>query len=261
MSTRYLKIDEIRGLTLISMILYHFMWDLNNIAGYEMDWYAKLPGEIWQKSICITFIFISGFCFSMGKNRVKRSCIVFLAGALVTAITLIATPENRIVLGVLTFIGAAGLVAIPLDKLHRKLETYVNKETLNQTLIIGNILLFVAMFNINYGSIYVIFDTIAVPKYLYRGNIATVLGFTDPFFFSTDYFSVFPWIFNYLAGYYFYRYIFECRENKFTLMIKSLLLKDRFKKISYIGKNTLVIYLLHQPVLYLITLVIQSLSH
>ena len=86
-SNRLQRIDEIRGFTLISMIIYHFLWDLRYIADFDIGWYEGTASKVWQKSICITFIFISGFCFSFGKKRLKRSVIIFMCGALISAVT------------------------------------------------------------------------------------------------------------------------------------------------------------------------------
>lgn len=247
------RVDELRGFTLISMILYHFMWDLKYIALLNMEWYTGPFGYVWQKSICISFIFISGFCFSMGKNRIKRSALIFVCGALISAVTLILMPENRIIFGILTFIGSAGFITFIIDKLHTKLESKLEASTLNITMIIGSLLLFIVFFNVNNGYIYVP-SRLDLPKYLYKGYVETYLGFPAPSFFSTDYFSIFPWIFLYLVGYYSQRVI--CRSD----IIISFLKKDKFHFISEIGRKSLIIYMLHQPVLYMITLIIQQIK-
>ena len=252
MNTRLSKIDEIRGLTLISMILYHFLWDLRFIAGFNIEWYTGPVGYVWQKSICVCFIFISGFCFSMGKNRLKRSSIVFLCGIVISAVTLFFMPENRVVFGILTFIGTAGIITIPLDKLHRKLEKKLGEAKLNLTLVIGTLLLFIVFFNLNNGYLFCM-KRIELPGYLFSGYVETFFGFTDPNFFSTDYFAIFPWIFNYLLGYYTYRFLMSVMKER----VESALSKDRFTWASCIGRHTLLIYMLHQPVLYLITLILQ----
>ena len=267
MGARLNRVDEIRGITLISMILYHFMWDLVYLAGFNFSWYTSLVGHIWQKSICISFIIISGFCFSMGKNRIKRGFIVFLSGALVSMVTLLVMPENRVVFGVLTFLGTASFIMIPVDKAHRKLEERLDKITLNLTMIIGSLLLFIAFFNVNAGYIFFPLKT-ELPRYLYKGYAATFMGFPDNTFFSTDYFAIIPWIFIYMFGYYVYRlYISGQAENTEKkqetnrfISVREYLMKDRFKYMSLIGKYSLIIYLLHQPLLYLLTILIEKIS-
>lgn len=252
-SNRLQRIDEIRGFTLISMIIYHFMWDLRYIADFNISWYGGTASNIWQKSICITFIFISGFCFSFGKKRLKRSLIIFMCGALISAVTFILMPENRVVFGVLTFLGSAGFITIIVDKLNKIIVSKINESTFNLTMLIGMLLLFISFFNVNFGYIFFPKKTL-LPKYLYDGYFMTFIGFPDPSFFSTDYFAILPWIFLYLSGYFMQKTIGNKQD------VVKYLLNDRFKFISYLGRNSLIIYMVHQPVLYLVTLIIMRIS-
>lgn len=88
-SGRYALLDELRGLDLVSMMLYHGCWDLVNLFGIQADWYYGLPGHLWQQSICWVFILLSGFCVQLGHQTLRRGAQVFGAGALVTAVTLL----------------------------------------------------------------------------------------------------------------------------------------------------------------------------
>lgn len=45
---RYALLDELRGLDLVSMMLYHACWDMMFLFGIWMDWYAGMPGRLWQ---------------------------------------------------------------------------------------------------------------------------------------------------------------------------------------------------------------------
>lgn len=107
---RYALLDELRGLDLVSMMLYHACWDMMFLFGIWMDWYAGMPGRLWQQSICWVFILLSGFCVPLGHRTLKRGAQVFAAGALVTVVTLVFMPEDRVVFGVLTFLGSAMLL-------------------------------------------------------------------------------------------------------------------------------------------------------
>uniref|UniRef100_UPI0040258421 heparan-alpha-glucosaminide N-acetyltransferase domain-containing protein n=1 Tax=Faecalibacterium sp. TaxID=1971605 RepID=UPI0040258421 len=60
-ASRYALLDELRGLDLVSMMLYHACWDMMFLFGIWMDWYAGMPGRLWQQSICWVFILLSGF--------------------------------------------------------------------------------------------------------------------------------------------------------------------------------------------------------
>lgn len=232
-------LDTIRGLTLISMIIYHAVWDIVYIAKVDWSWFESGFFYFWQQSICWTFILLSGFSWSLGSRGVKRGGIVTVAGILVSAVTVLFTPEERIVFGVLTFLGAAMLLMIPMEKLLYR----VPKE-------IGAVIsfaLFIALKSMNRG--YLAIEGIArikLPDSLYhQGYVMTFLGFTDTEFFSTDYFSMLPWIFLFITGYFLYR-IFEQQH---------WLEKSQFpfvgnKHISILGRHSLLIYLVHQPIIY-----------
>ena len=117
--TRLDLLDSIRGATLLSMAAYHTVWDLVYLFGVQWDWYKGGLGFLWQQSICWTFIFLSGFCWPLGRRPLKRGLTVLAGGAAVTLVTVLAMPESRVVFGVLTLLGSCALLLIPLEKLLR----------------------------------------------------------------------------------------------------------------------------------------------
>lgn len=119
-ASRYALLDELRGLDLVSMMLYHACWDMMFLFGIWMDWYAGMPGRLWQQSICWVFILLSGFCVPFGWHMLRRGVTVFAAGALVTAVTLVFMPGERVIFGVLTFLGTAMLLTGVLEPLLKK---------------------------------------------------------------------------------------------------------------------------------------------
>ena len=82
---RIAALDALRGLTLLSMIAYHTCWDLVYLFRMDWDWYRGTGAYIWQQSICWTFILLSGFCWSMGRQPLRRGLTVFACGWIVTA--------------------------------------------------------------------------------------------------------------------------------------------------------------------------------
>ena len=118
-AARYRLLDELRGLDLISMMLYHGMWDVVFLFGVAQKWYTGRPGFVWQQSICWVFILLSGFCLPLGHHPFRRGAVVFGAGALVTAVTLLFLPEDVVWFGVLTLLGSSMLLTAALDPLLR----------------------------------------------------------------------------------------------------------------------------------------------
>lgn len=224
---------------MFSMILYHAVWNIVYLGRVNWEWFYSSAAYVWQQSICWTFILLSGFCWSMGRRRLKRALTVFGAGALVTLATVIFTPEQRILFGVLTFLGVSMLLMIPLERLLNRIPVLCGLPV--------SIVLFAVFKNINEGSLgFGPVNLLRLPEHWYQqGSLMTFLGFTDRSFFSADYFSLLPWFFLFTAGYFLYRMAQER-----ALLDLPLKLKVRGLPFTFLGKHSLLIYLLHQPVLY-----------
>lgn len=234
---RYQLLDTIRGIVLVSMIIYHASWNLVYIYGVKWEWYKSYGVYLWQQSICWTFILLSGFCFSLGKRHLKSGLMVFGGGVLVTLVTLIAMPQNRVVFGVLTCIGSCILIL-----------TFTEKEWQRVPAEMGSILsffLFLLTKNINSGYLgFADWKMIKVPYEWYANYVTAYLGFPQRGFYSTDYFSLLPWFFLFVTGFYLYG-IFE----KQGWLKKNFMLAG-IPAFSFLGKHSLIIYLLHQPLIY-----------
>ena len=83
-----------------------------------------------------------------------------------------------------------------------------------------------------------------LPDTLYRNNLTAYLGFPPRDFFSTDYFSLLPWFFLFLTGYFLFHIASKNNWNE------KLFARGRFPLLNWIGRHSLIVYLLHQPVLY-----------
>lgn len=240
---RYEYLDILRGITLISMIIYHGVWDLVYIAGVNWAWFRTNAAYIWQQSICWTFILLAGFCWSLGRHKLKRGCIVFGAGILITVVTMLFTPGQRVIFGVLTLLGSCMLLLIPLEKLLCKMRPVVG--------VVVAAVLFILTRNVNDGYLGVgNYILLQLPEAWYDGGMfMTYLGFMEKGFFSTDYFPLIPWMFLIAAGYFIFRLAAEKRIAQSTLLQKL-----HCRPLAFIGRHSLLIYLIHQPILYLFTI-------
>ena len=198
MKKRYDLIDTLRGLAIISMICFHACWIMNyfGILITAENLYGTIF-NVWERSICIPFITIAGFSFSLGHNHLKSGLIVFGWGLIITAATCIFLYDIRIIFGVLTLIGSSILLTIPIDNALRNHNLLTQKVSV--FLLSVSFLLFLLTYKINMGYLgfYPAFH-VEIPRSIYKGYIATYFGFKDPGFYSTDYFSLFPWWFLYL---------------------------------------------------------------
>ena len=233
---RLAGLDTIRGITLLSMMLYHTCWDLVFLFGKKIPGYSGLGGYVWQQSICWTFILLAGFCWSLGSHHPKRGLIVFGSGILITFVTLLVMPESRVIFGVLTLIGSCMLLLIPMEKLLLKLCAEIG--------LAGSFLLFLLFRNVNTGYLgFENWNILKLPDGFYENLFTTYLGFPQKGFFSADYFSLLPWFFLFLTGFYLYQLV-----QKNHMMEK--LFSWRVPGFDVIGRHSLLIYLLHQPVVF-----------
>ena len=183
-STRCALLDELRGLDLISMMLYHGMWDLVYLFGVRAPWYGSWQGELLQQSICWVFILLSGFCLPLGRHPVKRGAVVFGCGALVTAVTLIFMPADAVWFGVLTLLGSAMIITGLLEKWMEKVPPVVG--------LAGSMFLFYFTRYAADGYLQLGHWLITLPGFLYANYFTAYLGFYPFGFFSTDYFPLTP---------------------------------------------------------------------
>lgn len=191
---RYALLDELRGLDLVSMMLYHACWDMMFLFGIWMDWYAGMPGRLWQQAICWVFILLSGFCVPFGRHMLRRGVTVLAAGALVTAVTLVFMPGERVIFGVLTFLGTAMLLTGVLEPLLKKVMPAVG--------LAVSAVLFALTYHLDerwlgFGGL-----RLALPDAWYANYFTAFFGFPPFDFYSTDYFALLPWLFLFWAGYF-----------------------------------------------------------
>ena len=247
---RYHILDVIRGITLCSMILYHTVWDLVYIFGHDWNWYRSDFAYLWQQSICWCFIMFSGFCFYLGKRKVRRGLIVFAAGELVSLVTHIAMPGQSVRFGVLTMLGSSMLLMALLEKImqffSREKEWSPTHPGMGMAITLGA---FLVTRGIN--ERYLGFETIRLkelPAALYQeGDLMTYIGFMSEDFYSTDYFSIIPWFFLFSAGYYFYHWM-----KKREWLTKLFVMPSVGKPFRFMGRHSLIIYMLHQPVVFIL---------
>lgn len=234
---RYLWIDNIRAVAMISMITYHAVWDLVYLYGMNWGWYRSDSAFLWQQSICWTFILLSGFCWSFSKNPLKQGIVVTVGGLIVTVVTLLFSYDSRVIFGVLNLIGVSALLMIPLKKYFEKISSMA-----------GFFFMFV-LFGITYGINdrhlgFFDLELLELPRELYRNLLTTFVGFPAAGFYSSDYFSLLPWSFLYFAGYFLYRMWNQ------KLIPEAKCMDKRMPVFTWLGKHSLIIYMIHQPILY-----------
>lgn len=242
---RYYLIDGIRGCTLVSMVVFHALYDVFMTFGRDPRWYSRPAVHFWQQTICWSFILVSGFVWTWGReSNLRRGVKLNLFGLGISLVTWLVVPEFAVWFGIMNFFGCAVLLMFPAEKLARRIDPLVG--------IALSLLLFFFLRNISYGFVgFGELWRVALPVKLYECKLLMPLGLPWPEFFSSDYFPILPWFFLYLCGYF-------CGE----LFKKHRAWQDaartKIPLLSYIGSKTLWVYLIHQPVCYFVCQMIFS---
>ena len=232
-SSRFIELDILRGVAIISMIFLHILWDL--------DYFGLIPLDSgvyqYNKIIPAIFFLLIGICLMITVNRKKavpdkiwkqhllvRGLWVFSLGMIFTIITLIFMPEKPIFFGVLHCIGLSIILSIPF--LHFRA----------YNLVFAGVI-FVATYIVN----------------LFPAENPTILHFALGFHqadvskYTIDYFPLLPWfgicLFGIALGSWLYK------DGKRNFKFPDLSQHKSVSLFSWIGEHSLTIYLFHQPVI------------
>ncbi len=135
--------------------------------------------------------------------------------------------------GLMSFCGGAALLTVPLRSLLDRTPPRLG--------LAVSFLLFLLVRDVNSGFLgFAGVPVLHLPQSWYASTLTTALGFPYPGFVSSDYFSLLPWLLLFWTGYHLYR-----------LRPETPALPDiRLPGLSVISRHSLLLYLLHQPVLY-----------
>lgn len=237
---RYDLIDSIRGFAVINMVAFHALYDIFIIYG-DGSAFTNSFFAVWERFICVSFIIISGVSFNFSNHTVRNGIIVSLCGFVVTAVTAIAIPSQVVWFGILNLLGISMLICSALKDLFNAIPT-----------VVGAILSFM-LYAVTYGvpTGYIGFlgiPIIELPSFLYEYKYLSFLGFRSYDFVSSDYFSIIPWLFMFVFGIFLWRIIKKIKWDKYFYF--------KIPILNVIGRYSLIIYLLHQPVIMLIMTII-----
>ena len=221
---RYHLIDTLRGFALINMFVYHTLWSMANIFQYKISWFPSFYTYIWQQSGASLFIILSGFCWALSKKHLKRSLVVLSCALFIFICTYFFSKNNVITFGILSFIGSAMLIMLPLAKILRFIPP------------VAGFIISIGMFFATGSWQYIL------PTDFYANNFTAYIGLPPQSFHSADYFPLLPWIFMYTAGY----FIYYCVQKSIS---KNNIFKFNCKPLSLLGRHSLAAYLIHQPVI------------
>lgn len=222
---RIWELDALRGVCILCVIVVHFLFDLSFFGGLDLTlpaWYVFI-----QEYGGAIFVVLSGVCVTLGSKSVRRGLIVFACGMLITAVTYgmyrlgMSGADVVVKFGVLHLLGVCMLVYPAFKKLPP-------------------------------AALALLGLAIAITGYAIRGVVVPQhwlfpLGLTYEGFTSSDYFPLFPQLGYFLIG---------AAIGKTAYREKKTLLPGSFQKtpvarfFCWCGRQSLFIYLLHQPIVY-----------
>ncbi|MHB1407346.1 MAG: heparan-alpha-glucosaminide N-acetyltransferase [Desulfitobacteriaceae bacterium] len=222
MRTRIHELDLIKTLAIVLMVVYHLIYDLKEFANFPIDYHA-LFWHTLQKTSALLFIFVSGVSSGLSRNPLRQGLKIFSYGLIITAITYLVMPEQYVRFGILHFLGVATLILFFLRK--QKIPVLIILAILSAT--IG--------FTLN--------------KLYLPTPLLLPIGVKYPEFGSVDYFPIFPYLSVSILGLIAYRlfYMKARRENPGFLQPRRTFLPISLS--SSLSKHSLMIYLVHQPLL------------
>ena len=217
---RFDILDAWRTLAIVLMAVYHFLYDLYIFGIISASQLFSAPLNILERFICCSFILLAGASARFSRNNLRHGLIVLAAGIAVEIGA--AAGGQTIRWGVLMLLGSSMVLWHFLGERLQKLPPSV----------------------LGWCSFVLFLATRAWTKaaqvsvgWLYP------LGFTAPGFHSADYFPLLPWFFLFLVGTVIGGWCLEHRNNR-------LLTTSLPTALTWPGRHSLIIYVLHQPVLY-----------
>lgn len=231
---RFWEVDYWRGIAIFMMILFHAVFDLAYSGVYPINVNSG-PWRLLAISTASLFLILVGVSLSLSGARaarvmdargfiikfLRRGAGLMVIGFLITLVTLVVVPREPIIFGILHLIGFSVMIS-PLFLRHPW-------ECLIAALVI-----------IPAGWI---ISSLHGPLWL------AWLGITPPGFASLDYTPVFPWLGVVLVGVFIGHLFYPGGERRFRIPDRNFPGKAC---VSLIGRHSLAIYILHQPVLILL---------
>ena len=214
-------LDGWRGIACWLMVAYHLMFDLMVFGWVPWSFVRAWPVVVWQKFIVFSFILCAGWSATITRRNFRHGLIVSAAGLVVVAASyLVGSP---IQFGVLQFFGIAMMLYALIGRWTGKIPEKIAP------------FLWMGLFVLSWIWIS---DIRVESRWLFW------LGFQYEGFVSYDYVPMIPNMFLFLFGAWMGQMAAKYRERL------TILDKTAPAWLTWPGKRTLWIYILHQPVLY-----------
>jgi uncharacterized membrane protein len=233
---RFWEIDTARGIAILSMIILHGLIDLYLLRKTSI----RLNLHLWysiQKVTITTFLLLAGLSLALKscrlretedkralwRSNVRRGLQLLAWGMSITFVTSIFLPKGYVVFGVLHCIGISTILSTP----------FLNRRRVNL-----------------FAGITILLGGFVIKRIHPDWPWLIWLGLTPPDFFSVDYVPMIPWFGLILLGLYCGSRLYPYGRR--LIRLPDLDNKPLIRELSFLGRNSLITYLIHQPVILLI---------
>ena len=236
-------LDVLRGASVLAMIVYHFFWDLGFFGFIKLESMTQGFPLLIAQCIGGCFIIISGISSKLASSSsdfimkfLKRLGLLVSICLLITSVTFFLDNKSFIYFGILHFLAACSIVGFFLAKIK---SSYV-------LFIFFVFCLLLSMSNIAFD----------LPGYY------SWLGFNLEVPITNDFYPLFPWISFYFFGLWVCKpvtgYMMNKNENKKIYDEENFNIV--FRGLKFLGRNSLMIYILHQPIFFSLFLIFIRIS-
>ena len=219
-------IDALRGFAVVLMVIHHLLYDCVEFLGAPGWLFSNPVFDVLHYFFAGLFIFLSGVSSRFSRGNIKRGLKVIAVAVLITIVTYFM--DMPIWFGILHLLGFSmlffGLTHKFWDMVPGKAAPFI----------------YIALV-VAFSSATSRLDPGAENSF--ARIILSVLGWPQQGFVSYDYFPILPWVFVFLLGTWAGVYIAGRK-------LPEWFYEARFPFFPAVGRKALLIYILHQPVLY-----------
>ena len=235
MKKRIWELDAFRGVCILGMLFVHILFDLFAFGiWYPPTWLGQVYWILSQWG-GILFFLISGICVTLGSHPIRRGLLVFSCGLICTIVTICMYLLGIMGRGIIIYFGVLHCLGICmlLWPLMKKLPVW--------SLIFASAVLIAVGFW---------FKELRVDHYWF-----VPMGIMPRHFASSDYFPLLPNVGYFLAGIVLGKTLYRKKQ---SLMPGVNPRNPLIRGLSCVGAYSLPIYMLHQPLVYGLMLLIHK---
>ncbi len=224
----------------LAMIIYHFFWDLGYFKFIDQKNITQGVPLLIAQCIGASFIIISGISFKLAslsgnfkKKFLKRIGVLLVICLLITLITFFLDKKSFIFFGIIHLLATCSFIGLLLSRIKK------------------NYLLFVLF-------LFSLIPSVSKIKYDFPIYISW-LGLNSEIPTTNDFYPLFPWVSFYVFG------LWACKPLRNFIAAKnknSLINYYKFINIygglQFLGRNSLTVYILHQPIFFSLFLIFIS---